>query len=74
MLRRIRCGAGAAVLFNNSSYHCGTVRQTQRQRRTVHVRYRQPQPVDSRHALKAPWESVAQFTSALPSRATIGIL
>ena len=30
-----------AVVFNNSSYHAGTVRQTQRPRRTVHERYRQ---------------------------------
>ena len=70
----IHTRAGAAVVINNSSYHCGTIRHTQRQRRTVHVRYRQPQPVGSRHALKPPWESVAQFISALPSRPTIGKL
>lgn len=70
----IHARAGAAVVFNNSSYHCGTIRQTQRQRRTLHVRYRQPEPVGSRHALKPPWESVAQFTLALPSRPTIGKL
>jgi hypothetical protein len=70
----IHARAGAAVVFNNSSYHCGSIRQTPRQRRTLHVRYRQPEPVVSRHALKSPWESVAQFTSALPSRTAIGKL
>ena len=60
--------AGTAVVFNNSSYHAGTVRQTQRPRRTVHVRYRQLEPVDSRHGLTESWESVAQFTAALPVR------
>ena len=64
----VHAKAGSAVMMNNSSYHCGTIRHTQRQRRTVHVRYRQPEPVSSRHALKPPWESVAQFTMALPSR------
>ena len=66
--------AGAAVIFNNSSYHAGTVRQTPHRRRTVHVRYRQPEPVSSRHALKEPWQSVAEFTAALPDRPTIGTL
>jgi hypothetical protein len=70
----IHARAGAAVVFNNSSYHCGTIRKTERQRRTLHVRYRQPEPVGSRHALKSPWESVAQFTLALPSRPTVGKL
>ncbi len=66
--------AGTAVVFNNCSYHCGSVRHTRRPRHTVHVRYRQPEPVASRHALKSPWESVAQFSMALPSRPTIGKL
>ena len=66
--------AGTAVIFNNSSYHAGTVRQTPRPRRTLHVRYRQPEPVDSRHGLTEPWESVAQFTAALPVRPAIGAL
>ncbi|MDA0748468.1 MAG: phytanoyl-CoA dioxygenase family protein [bacterium] len=66
--------AGAAILFNNSNYHCGSIRQTQHKRRTLHVRYRQPEPVVSRHGLKQPWENVAQFTQALPSRPTIGKL
>ena len=66
--------AGTAIVFNNCSYHCGTVRHTRRPRHTVHVRYRQPEPVASRHALKPPWESVAQFTAALPCRAAIGRL
>lgn len=65
---------GTAIIFNNSSYHCGSVRHTRRPRHTVHVRYRQPEPVASRHALKPPWESVAQFSAALPSRPTIGRL
>jgi len=50
------------------------VRYTTRRRRTVHVRYRQPEPVSSRHALKEPWQSVAEFNAALPERLTIGIL
>jgi len=70
----IHAKSGTAIIFNNSSYHCGTIRQTQRQRRTLHVRYRQPEPMSSRHALKSPWESVTQFTSALPSRPAIGQL
>lgn len=70
----IHAAAGAAVIFNNSSYHAGTVRYTTRRRRTVHVRYRQPEPVSSRHALKEPWQSVAEFNAALPERLTIGIL
>ena len=70
----IHAAAGAAVIFNNSSYHAGTVRQTTHRRRTVHVRYRQPEPVSSRHALKEPWQSVAEFTAALPDRPTIGTL
>ncbi len=65
---------GTAIIFNNSSYHCGSVRHTRRPRHTVHVRYRQPEPVASRHALKPPWESVAQFSAALPARPTIGRL
>ena len=64
--------AGTAVIFNNSSYHAGTVRQTPQPRRTLHVRYRQPEPVDSRHGLTEPWESVAQFTAALPVRPASG--
>ncbi len=64
----IYAGAGAAIVFNNASYHAGTVRQTERQRRTVHVRYRQPEPMASRHALKEPWQCVADFNAALPDR------
>jgi hypothetical protein len=68
----IHARAGAAIVLNNSSWHCGTIRHTPRPRRTLHVRYRQPEPVGSRHGLKAPWESVAQFTAALPSRQGLG--
>ena len=68
----IHSRAGSAVVLNNSSWHCGTIRHTQRRRRTLHVRYRQPEPVASRHGLKSPWESVAQFTAALPSRLGMG--
>lgn len=65
-------GAGTAVVFNNANWHCGTIRKTERIRRTVHVRYRHPDPVHSRHAIVDPWESVAHFQSALPRRASIG--
>jgi hypothetical protein len=64
--------AGSAVLLNNSSWHCGTIRQTKRQRRTLHIRYRQPEPVESRHGLKEPLKSVAEFNAALPDRPGIG--
>ena len=58
-------------MMNNCSYHCGTIRHTQHQRRTVHVRYRQPEPVGSRHAIKPPWKSVKDFVSSLPQRSAI---
>ena len=67
----VHARAGSAVVMNNCSYHCGTIRHTQRPRRTVHVRYRQPEPVDSRHAIKPPWNSVSEFVSALPRRPAI---
>ena len=60
--------AAGVIFFNNASYHAGTVRQTERPRRTVHVRYRQPEPVASRHTLKEPWQCVADFNAALPDR------
>ena len=68
----IHAQAGAAVVFNMASYHCGTVRHTQRIRRTVHVVYRQPEPVHSRHALGQEWQSVAAFAAAMPKRPAIG--
>ena len=68
----IHARAGSAVVFNMASYHCGTVRHTQRIRRTAHVVYRQPEPLHSRHALGEEWESVAAFTAALPKRPAIG--
>lgn len=64
----VHAPAGSVVIFNNCSYHCATIRHTQRQRRTVHVRYRQPEPTASRHALKPPWNSVAEFWAAMPKR------
>ena len=64
--------AGAAVVFNMASYHCGTVRHTQRIRRTLHLMYRQPEPVHSRHALDSQWQSVAAFAAAMPNRPAIG--
>ena len=67
----IHARAGAAVVFNMASYHCGTVRHTQRVRRTVHVVYRHPEPVHSRHALGQEWESVAAFAAAMPKRPAI---
>ena len=35
--------------------------------RQYYRRYRQPAPVASRHAILDPWDSVAHFTSALPT-------
>ena len=68
----IHAQAGTAVVFNMASYHCGTVRHTQRIRRTLHVMYRQPKPVHSRHALGQEWQSVAAFAAAMPKRPAIG--
>ena len=60
--------AGSAVIFNNASFHCRTTRYTLRQRRAVRVRYRQPEPVESGHAITDPYRDVAHFTSCLPDR------
>lgn len=60
--------AGSAVIFNNASFHCRTSRCTTKQRRTVRVRYRQPEPVESGHAVTDPYRDVAHFTAALPNR------
>lgn len=60
--------AGGALIINNASFHCLTQRRTDRWRRTVHVRYRLPEPVKSRHGILDPWESVWHLTSALPQR------
>lgn len=68
----IHAQAGTAVVFNMASYHCGTVRHTQRIRRTLHVMYRQPKPLHSRHALGQEWQSVAAFAAAMPKRPAIG--
>ncbi len=63
--------AGTAIVFNTASYHCGTVRKTDRFRRTTHAVYRQPEPRSSRHALGGDFESVEVFHSALPERLLI---
>ena len=42
--------------MNNASFHCATLRHTRLQRRAVHVRYRQPEPVASRHGILDPWQ------------------
>ena len=61
--------AGAAVILNNASFHCVTERNTARQRRTVHARYRLPElPVSSSHGIKPPFETVAEYTAVLPAR------
>ena len=60
--------AGGALILNTASFHCLTERRTNRWRRTVHVLYRQPEPVRSRHGVLDPWESVAHLASALPQR------
>ncbi|MDP6983728.1 MAG: phytanoyl-CoA dioxygenase family protein [Candidatus Latescibacteria bacterium] len=64
----VHARAGSVLVFNNASLHCATIRKTARLRRALHVRYRQPEPVRSRHALKTPCESVADFQTALPDR------
>eukprot|EP01043_Picozoa_sp_COSAG02_P023119 COSAG02_NODE_1225_length_13785_cov_12.911588_3_plen_100_part_00 len=56
------------MIFNNASFHCRTSRRTAKQRRTVRVRYRQPEPVGSGHAITDPYRDVAHFTAALPDR------
>ena len=63
--------AGAAVILNNASWHCVTERHTTKHRRTIHVRYRHPEPLASRHALKDPFENVAEYTEQLPDRAAL---
>ena len=60
----IHAPAGSAIVFNMASYHWGTVRKTERFRRTTHVFYRQPEPLSSRHALGGDWESVTAFQAA----------
>ena len=74
----VHAGAGSAVVFNNASFHCGTIRKTDRIRRTVHVRYRQPEPVSSNHAMstysRQEGHTVADFQAALPKRASIGTI
>ena len=60
--------AGTAIVFNMASYHCGTIRKTERIRRTTHVFYRQPEPMNCRHGLGADLESVAAFQAAMPQR------
>ncbi len=67
----VHAKAGSGLLFNNASWHCATIRKTERIRRAVHVRYRQAEPVHSTHALKDPFKSVAEFQAALPKRASI---
>ena len=58
-------------MINNASFHCVTERNTTRHRRTVHVRYRQPEPAGSSHAIKPPFRTVAEFTAALPERVSL---
>ena len=74
----VHAGPGSAVVFNNASFHCGTIRKTDRIRRTVHVRYRQPEPVSSNHAMstysREVGHTVADFQAALPKRAGIGTI
>ena len=48
-----------------------TERRTEAPRRTVHVRYRRPEPAFSRHGIIDPHRSVAHFTAALPERAAV---
>ena len=67
----VHAPAGAAVILNNASFHCVTERHTTKQRRTVHVRYRQPEPLESSHGLKPPFKSVAEFNAALPDRVAL---
>jgi ectoine hydroxylase-related dioxygenase (phytanoyl-CoA dioxygenase family) len=66
--------AGTALVFNNASWHTASIRKTERIRRAVHVRYRQPEPVRSTHGLHSPFKSVSDFQAALPKRASIGVI
>lgn len=66
--------AGTALVFNNASWHTASIRKTERIRRAVHVRYRQPDPVTSSHGVNPPYKSVAEFQAALPKRASIGAI
>lgn len=67
----VHASAGSAVLFNTTNYHCGTVRRTERFRRTTHVFYRLPEPTHSRHGLGGDFATVADFHAALPDRTTL---
>jgi hypothetical protein len=64
----VHAPAGSAVVFNLLNYHCATIRQTERIRRTVHAMYRHREPLHSRHALDDQFASVAEFQAALPKR------
>ena len=59
------------VLSKMVSFAGRTERRTEASRRTVHVRYRQPEPAFSRHGIIDPHRSVAHFTAALPDRAAV---
>lgn len=70
----VHAPAGSALVFNQASYHCGTVRKTERSRGTAHIFYRVPGPANSRHSLGKDFESIEAFHNALPNRKEIGIL
>ena len=59
------------VLSKMLSFAGRTERRTEASRRTVHVRYRRPEPAFSRHGIIDPHRSVAHFTAALPDRAAV---
>jgi hypothetical protein len=69
--KNIYTKAGGVLILNNASFHCVTQRKTALQRRAMHVRYRLPEPVHSRQGIVDPWESVAQYTAALPARSAL---
>lgn len=68
----VHAPAGSVLVFNQASYHCGTVRKTERHRGTAHTFYRVPEPRHSRHSLGS-FESIEAFHDALPKRKEIGL-
>jgi hypothetical protein len=64
----VHAPAGSALVFNQASYHCGTVRKTERSRGTTHVFYRVPEPRNSRHSLANHFPSITAFHDSLPKR------
>ena len=63
----IHAPRGSCILFNNCSWHACTVRRTEHTRRTLHLRFRNPEPLDSAHGISG-FSTVAEFAASLPPR------